>query len=302
MIKHSPHSFLFYHPGALGDNVLTWPIVAAMRLSYPDYHFIGLGKPEIVKLAQHLGLLDSTIDQESPELLSFWSGKSIPKILSTVGGAIIWLNDPDPSISLLRTICSLPVVQISRKSNQTRPMTQFYWQQVSKYYNIRQPHQITYDRPNPNILQRYILIHPGSGSSEKNYPISYYVQIAREISKHTKHEIAFVLGPAEYARRLEIELRDFLTFKPLNLSGLLTLLQQTILLIGNDSGVSHLAGFTGVPTLALYKQTNSNIWGIKGKLTITIDIPHLEDSFNEVIYQVKYFFKYGNFKEIDAKK
>ena len=43
------------------------------------------------------------------------------------------------------------------------------------------------------------------------------------------------------------------------------LLSRASLYIGNDSGVSHLAGFTGTPTIALYKTTDPKIWGVLGK-------------------------------------
>jgi ADP-heptose:LPS heptosyltransferase len=43
------------------------------------------------------------------------------------------------------------------------------------------------------------------------------------------------------------------------------LLLYSSLYIGNDSGVSHLAGFVGTPTIALYKTTDPGIWGVLGK-------------------------------------
>jgi heptosyltransferase-3 len=43
------------------------------------------------------------------------------------------------------------------------------------------------------------------------------------------------------------------------------LLSRASLYIGNDSGVSHLAGFLGITTIALYKTTDSKIWGVSGK-------------------------------------
>ena len=284
MVLQFPDSFLFYHPGALGDNVLTWPIIAAMKQSYPEYHFIGLGNPEILKLAQHLGLLNNKIDHESPDLLSFWTGKSLPGILSPVKGAIIWLNDPDPSICLLKKVCSLPVIQISQKSNRTLPMTQFYWEQISQHYTIPHPDYIEIHLPGSDLSPRYIFIHPGSGSPAKNYPVSFYRQIALEISRYTQHKIAFILGPTEQEREIENEIMDFPSFKPLNITMLSNLLQQAVLFIGNDSGVSHLAGFLGVPTLAFYKTTNPKIWGVKGKQTTNILAEDPKKAFIELLF------------------
>ena len=53
--------------------------------------------------------------------------------------------------------------------------------------------------------------------------------------------------------------------RPNNVKALADLLSHASLYIGNDSGVSHLAGFVGTPTIALYKTTDPKIWGVLGR-------------------------------------
>jgi len=258
-------SLLLYHPGALGDNVLTWPILAGLRQTYLEYHFIGVGNPDILSAAKQIGLIDHFIDQNALELLPFWAGNSLPDIFFPVKGALLWLNQPDPVVSLLKKHCTLPVVQISQKSNQTQHMTLYYWEKIKSHYPVPHPDLTANIKESPRNRLKYVLIHPGSGSPSKNYPVYFYREIASTLQQNTSNEIAFILGPAEIERGIEQNLQDFLCFKPQNIISLVKILQQASLFIGNDSGVSHLAGFLSIPTIAIYKTTDPGIWGVRGQ-------------------------------------
>ena len=66
--------FLVAHRGALGDFVLTWPTLALLRWKYSDHQFVGVGRPEYLKLAQEMGLIDIGYDAESAEMMPLFSG------------------------------------------------------------------------------------------------------------------------------------------------------------------------------------------------------------------------------------
>jgi len=53
--------------------------------------------------------------------------------------------------------------------------------------------------------------------------------------------------------------------RPKDVKALAYLLSHASLYIGNDSGVSHLAGFVGTQAIVLYKTTDPKIWGALGR-------------------------------------
>ncbi len=97
-----------------------------------------------------------------------------------------------------------------------------------------------------------IVVHPFSGSKQKNWPLDHYRLLAQKLPL----PIEWTAGPAEAlaeAHRFE------------DLGKLALWLSGAALYIGNDSGITHLAAATGVPTLALFGPTDPAVWGARGE-------------------------------------
>jgi ADP-heptose:LPS heptosyltransferase len=118
--------------------------------------------------------------------------------------------------------------------------------------------------PIANQRQNYALIHPGSGSKEKNYDPEFYAFLANELKSRRFPDTRIVIGPAEqdikavFAGRFTIQ-------EPATCVDLANLLSGAGIFIGNDSGVSHLSAILGTKTLALFKSSNASQWGIRGR-------------------------------------
>jgi ADP-heptose:LPS heptosyltransferase len=103
------------------------------------------------------------------------------------------------------------------------------------------------------------LIHPGGGAIAKCRPIDDFVAIA-EIVRGQSLKPVFLLGPAEM-ERLSTQDKDRLKnaaplLSGLSLENVLGVLSCTDCFLGNDSGISHLAGAMGKKTIALFGPTN----------------------------------------------
>lgn len=103
------------------------------------------------------------------------------------------------------------------------------------------------------------LIHPGSGSDAKRWPMEHFSAVA-EMVRSQSLEPVFLLGPAEM-ERLSAEDKERLKNTAALLSGLslenvLGVLSCADYFLGNDSGISHLAGAIGKKTLVLFGPTN----------------------------------------------
>ncbi len=63
------------------------------------------------------------------------------------------------------------------------------------------------------------------------------------------------------------------TVRDLSVAGLAAFLSRCALFVGNDSGVTHLAGLLGVPTVALFGPTDPAIWAPLGLRVVALQSP-----------------------------
>jgi ADP-heptose:LPS heptosyltransferase len=99
----------------------------------------------------------------------------------------------------------------------------------------------------------YAVIHPFSGSPAKNWPMEQYRELAVQLQ--SRCPVKWCAGPEE-------ELAGAVRFADLyELACWLTAAQ---VYIGNDSGISHLAAATGIPTVALFIGSNPQVWSPRG--------------------------------------
>jgi hypothetical protein len=115
-------------------------------------------------------------------------------------------------------------------------------------------------------------LHPGSGSRSKNYPLSVFAKLAAAWCHNHRSELTLSFGEADVhlvspCRRefSALGLQPRLVLNP-SLGQLKALLAaEAALFIGNDSGVTHLASALGVPTIALFRRTDPRIWRPMGR-------------------------------------
>ena len=105
------------------------------------------------------------------------------------------------------------------------------------------------------------VIHPGSGSPTKNWPMERFVELRRDLGARGRR-VAWIRGPAEPALD-GVDLRVEVIDRP-TVHALAATLAGASLFIGNDSGVSHLAAAVGAPTLAIFGPTDPAVWAPDG--------------------------------------
>jgi len=111
-----------------------------------------------------------------------------------------------------------------------------------------------------------VAIHPGSGtySLARRWPASRFAEVADRLALEEGVDIVLVGGPTEVA--LAAEVKEHMRAPALDLSGRTTLrqlaavLEQCDLLVGNDSGVVHVAVAAGTPVVAIFGPTNHRAW------------------------------------------
>ena len=121
-----------------------------------------------------------------------------------------------------------------------------------------------------NRFRNKLVFHPGSGSREKNHSGDFWLDLLESVKRDPllcRLESIFLLGPAE---------RDLVAFLQHSRAasdarilfcpdkGLLSLLRETAVYIGHDSGVTHLSAMAGTPTIALFRKSDSFQWAPVG--------------------------------------
>ena len=258
-------TFLICHRGALGDFILTWPALYCLRKMLPHYQFLGVGRPEYMRLAISYGLLNTYLDNESAGLLDLFCGKCIPEEVGSPEGAVLWLTDGHKTADILRRSASLPVIYIPPFPQTEIHLSQYYCSAIQSHFAIVIPKNLSDCFPARVTEGQYALIHPGSGSSKKNYSPLMYRELANILRRSVYPRVGFIFGPVEEEKMKEDDFTGEWIEHPKDVMALADLLSHASLYIGNDSGVSHLAGFVGTPTTALYKTTKPEIWGVLGK-------------------------------------
>ncbi len=113
-----------------------------------------------------------------------------------------------------------------------------------------------------------VVVHPGSGSREKNYPPEFWVDLIRGEYLEVFQERILLLGPAEeeqyqyFSARVSGAGAEVITSP--HKQGLVSLLKGARAYIGHDSGVTHLAAMLGVPTIALFRNSHPFKWAPLG--------------------------------------
>lgn len=117
-----------------------------------------------------------------------------------------------------------------------------------------------------SVGQTLVVIHPGSGSVHKC--VAPEVLAAVVVGIQTSGAVPVIVeGPADrepVERLIRLCANPPIVLKDLDLLTLAGVLAQTRLFVGQDSGVTHLAGLMGLRTVALFGPTDPARWAPSG--------------------------------------
>jgi len=107
--------------------------------------------------------------------------------------------------------------------------------------------------------KKLLLIHPGSGSTDKCWHIENFRNVAKML-KSEDFEVLFVLGPSEMEKFTQNNINALEETGPcvsgLSLSEVLGLMSCINYFLGNDSGITHLSAAMGLKTVCVFGPTD----------------------------------------------
>ena len=117
-------------------------------------------------------------------------------------------------------------------------------------------------RPPPlDVRDPFVVFHVGSGSKEKNWPPESFASLV-EAAEGAGYRVFLPEGEAdrESVRKVLSLTGEKAEVVNLALTDLAALLAQASFFVGNDSGITHIAGQVGVHTVAVFGPTDPARW------------------------------------------
>lgn len=268
--------------GAIGDFILTLPVLAALRRRFPDTRLEVLGYPRIAALALAGGLVDAVRPIEARQLAPFFAPEvELPEEMKTYfhGCDVIvsYLYDPDRVFQTNVGRCSgaqfiagphRPDEKLDLHATQSllQPLERLtiFDAETTPVLSLAAASGAGSNRPRSNR----IALHPGSGSVSKNWPESKWRDLILQLVDETGHHFLLAGGEAE-GDRLErlsglVPAQRLQLARDLPLPELARLLADCDLFVGHDSGITHLAAALGRPCLVLWGHSLEKVWRPQG--------------------------------------
>lgn len=292
--------------GAIGDFILTLPVLSALRAQFPDTEIEVLGYPHIVRLAVAGGLAHNVRPIESRPLAGFFArhGELDGALADYFGGfalIISFLYDPDQIFQTNIARCSgAQFISGPHRPDEAAglPAARHFLKPLERLA-IFDADSIPRLVLAPGAVEaqaqpgRWLALHPGSGSESKNWPEGNWKALISLLGQQTDFNLLIVGGEVEgerlhhLANLVPLSRRRVLFNVPLvelagNLNGCAAF-------VGHDSGITHLAAAVGLPGLVLWGGTREEIWRPPSPAMKIVRHPHglgalrVEAVFQEVI-------------------
>ena len=271
--------------GAIGDFIMTLPAIGALRERWPDAHIEILGYPHIIELARGRYYADATRSIDAKPMAGFFIPNAVvePEWMEYFGGfdvVISYLFDPDSIFASNVRSCGVKqVIEASPRPKDVHAAVHYCrpLESLAIYVDAPCPriHPTESDRETASRYMKMVgrgpivAIHPGSGGEKKNWPVENFAAVARWVSDELAAQLLVVQGEADehVVKKLmrHLEPRPLTVAAGLKLVELAAVLEQCVLFLGNDSGITHLAAAVGAPVVAVFGSASPPIWEPRGE-------------------------------------
>jgi hypothetical protein len=286
-------------PGAIGDCVLTLPLAEFMKDCLGLGGVDILGHTEYIGILPGRTCVDSIRSIDSVDLHRLFAetktfdlvdGDALINVFSDYAWIVTFLGEPDSNFEqnlIFTANCSrsAEVIALSMRPSEklSAHIADFYIQQfidqsglslgpwrVRKAKSLIKATKADINRGielleevNVDFSEKFVVIQPGSGGSHKCCHLDNFLAVAKVLCSEGI-EVIFLLGPAESEQFGDATIEDIAgvakCLTNLSLTGVLGLLSCADGFVGNDSGITHLAGALGVRTLAVFGPTNPEVY------------------------------------------
>ncbi len=301
--------YLVIRPGAIGDSLLAFPVIQALRERVTAPRVIFVSNAAVLPLAQDAGLAEEVADYSSALWSELFSTTGIRtpalrELLQRVDSAICWLRDGEGIVRRNLQACGIEHIVIAPG----RPAVESEVYIVDYLARTIWPADPPLLTPGAPIIPAYsgqrsaaptrIAIHPGSGGACKCWPVAHFATVIDALWRRGI-PVFLLAGPADAEVLTNLLARLPAPPDPALLAILRDAplrcvareIQQCRGYLGNDAGITHLAALCGVSTIVLFGPTSPAIWRPYGSSVRVLSERELGNLQPEkVLYTIEEFF------------
>jgi heptosyltransferase III len=299
-------TIIMIHPGSLGDVLLAVPAMVRVRTRFPDYRLALCAEAQAAKLLYACGVVDTWTSIQGRDCADLFVGAD-----SVTGQMRTWLLDCDLAIgwtqsldgTLSGTLKAFGVRTVIVRSPFSTEILAAHQQDKfletidevpseddgDVLLKVTEPAiqlgRACLEAAGHSIGQSLVVIHPGSGSPHKCVAPETLLPVVVAVQR--VGAIPVILeGPADrepVERLLQLCSNPPIVLRDLDLLTVAGVLAQSQLFVGQDSGITHMAGLMGVHMVALFGPTDPARWAPRGiHMTVVQGASCLCRSWDEV--------------------
>jgi len=270
--------------GGLGDLLVALPSIQLIRGKYPEARLTLACREEYGALLQETGVVDEIITEDSRLLMPLFAEapEADTELLDWLGSfdlIIGWTHGRKAQIHFIQA-----------DPQESEPLNRLFFRKTAEM--LGESSALSIDEwarlPTGRLqkaepLKRTVVIHPGSGSESKRWPLPNFLRI---IGRLGERAIAGALVTGEAEEKMAVELENatlppnWIWHRRPGLSTLAAILSEAKLYLGNDSGVTHLAAACGADVVALFRRDLVTAWEPLGRVHL-----HVAGSLDEISLQ-----------------
>jgi ADP-heptose:LPS heptosyltransferase len=276
-----------HHDGALGDLLLSLPVIALLREKTGFVHLAG--GSDAIELLLEAGMIDEGSSAGSARYVSLYGDSVTPGLRAFLSGfhcAAVFTTRMDSAV--LRNIASIiddthPILTIPPQGT-LQHVAEFRLRQLPDIAELPVPPALSLPSGRMELARKYlcdaghdfsrplISVHPGSGGARKCWPIGSYCALLDNLRRWRDPFILLFSGPAEDDTIADALLTYAVDhpcrsahIRNAELPFVAALISKSNIYIGNDSGISHLAACLGTRSITVFGPTDPILWKPRGK-------------------------------------
>ena len=275
------------HPGSLGDVLLAAPAMVRLRTRFPGYRMALFAEVQAAKLLYACGVVDAWTSMQGGDCANLFVDAhavhgQVRTWLMNCDFAVGWMQGHDGTLS--ETLKALGVREVIVRSPFSTKILAAHQQdrfletidevpsqdEGDALLKVTEPviqlGQACLEAAGHSIGQSLVVIHPGSGSPHKCVAPETLLPVVVAVQR--VGAIPVILeGPADrepVERLLQLCSNPPIVLKDLDLLTVAGVLAQSQLFVGQDSGITHMAGLMGLRMVALFGPTDPARWAPRG--------------------------------------
>ena len=253
-------------PGALGDLLLALPALRALRARHAGARVTAVVSQPLRALVELAGVADATAALEGADAAALFGGERWPSWLDGRPFVYSWLGGGDDEVRarVAAAARGARFFGVERGRAVTHAAVAYARavgaptdaDALAAAARLVPASSAAAEALCARLAAPILAAHPGAGGRAKRWDIVGFVQVAHWWRSRGGSVVA-IAGPAEAGEPPALgapEVRDW------PLVDLAALLARAALYLGNDSGVSHLAGAVGAAGVVLFGPTEGRRW------------------------------------------